>query len=42
MAQALSWHETEVQILSNTCTLLPTLAHFRLTNKEVEVMTEII
>ena len=42
MTQALNWHTTEIKILSNTCTLSPTLAHFRLTNKEVEMMTEII
>ena len=38
MAQALNWHKTEVKIFSNSCTLSPTFVHFRLTNKEVEVM----
>ena len=42
MAQSLNWHKTKVKILSNTCILSPTLAHFCLTNKEVEVSTEII
>ena len=40
MAQTLNWHKTEVKILSSSSTLSPTLAHFRLTNKEVT--TEII
>ena len=42
MAQTLTWKKTEVKILSNTCTLSSTLMHVRLTNKEVEVTTEII
>ena len=42
MAHASNWHKTEVKIFNNNGSLLATLAHFRLTNKEVEVTTEII
>ena len=42
MAHASNWHKTEVKIFNNNGSLSPTLAYFRLTNKEVEVTTEII
>ena len=42
MAHASNWHKTEVKIFNNNGSLSPTLAHFCLTNKEVEVTTEII
>ena len=42
LAQTLIRHKTEVEILNNSCTLLPTLSHFHLANTEVEVATEII
>ena len=41
MAQASNWHKMEVKIFNNNCSLSPTLTHLQLTNKEVEVMTEI-
>ena len=42
MAHTSNWHKTEVQIFNNNGSLSPTLVHFCLTNKEVEVTTEII
>ena len=42
MAHASNWHKTEVKIFNNNGSLSPTLTYFCLTNKEVEVMTEII
>ena len=42
MAHASNWHKTEVKIFNNNGSLSPTFVDFRLTNKEVEVMTEII
>ena len=42
MAQTLNLHITEVKILKDCCNLSHTFAHFHLTNKEVEVTTEII
>ena len=41
LAHASNWHKTEVKIF-NSGSLSPKLTHFPLTNKEVEVMTEII
>ena len=37
MAHASNWHKTEVKIFNNNGSLSPTLAHFRLTNKEVNL-----
>ena len=42
MAHASNWHKTEVKIFNNNGSLSPTLAYFCLTNKEVEMTTEII
>ena len=42
IAHASNWHKTEVKIFNNNGSLSPTLAHFCLTNKVVEVTTEII
>ena len=42
LAQASNWHKTEVKIFNNNCSLLPTLVHFCLLNKVVEMTTEII
>ena len=42
MAHASNWHKKEVKIFNNNGFLSPTLTHFHLTNKEVEVTTEII
>ena len=42
MAHASNWHKTEVKIFNNNGSLSPTLTRIRLTNKEVEVRTEII
>ena len=35
-------HKTEVEIFNNNGSLSATLAHFRLTNKEAKMTTEII
>ena len=42
MAHISNWHKAEVKIFNNNGSLSPTLTHFRLTNKDVEVTTEII
>ena len=42
MAHVSNWYKTEVKIFNNNGSLSPTLTHFRFTNKEVKVMTEII
>ena len=42
LAHASNWHKTEDRIFPNYYSLSPTLTHFHQTNKEVEVMTEII
>ena len=42
MAHASNWHKMEVKIFNNNGSLSPRFAHFHLTNKEVEVTTEII
>ena len=41
MAHASNWHKTEVKIFNNNGSLSPTFVHFCLTNKEVEVTTDI-
>ena len=42
MAHASNWHKAEVKIFNKNDSLSSPLTHFRLTNKEVTVTTEII
>ena len=41
MAHTSNWHKTEVKIFNKNGSLSPTLAHFRFTNKEMELIDRV-